>query len=741
MGKGGFEKLRLRSVTRMSRRTGRNAPKAMKIDELIKYGIPQEYILKFKQEKIIRLYPPQVQAIKQGLFDGENLVISCPTASGKTLIASFSIVKTLYSSRKKVVYLVPLIALAQEKYNYYRSLLDTKRVALSCGDLDSSDPWLARNDLIIATVEKFDSLIRHGLSWMDDIGLIIADEIHLINDANRGPTLEVVLTQLKRLLGNCQMLALSATINNACDLAGWLQARPLISEFRPVKLYEGVAQDHRIWFADKDAQELNKNLDVETSIVEDTIRKFKKQILFFVSTRRASESLAERLSKFLRKSLSDIDRRSLEELARDVLSVLDSPTRQCKRLCSCIKGGVGFHHAGLLAKQKQLIEKAFRNGLIKVVVATPTLAMGVNLPAFRVVIRDIKRYYSGKGSCYIPVLEYKQFVGRAGRPQYDKFGESIVIAKSGQEREELQERYIWGSPENIESKLASQSALRMHVLSLVASDLAGSFHELLDFFSQTFFGYQYQQVYLLEEKIRVALDELAQWNFILCQKERLKASSLGKRISQLYIDPLSAHLFVRCLQETGQRQVSDFSILHLMALSGEITPFLLVREKELPRLQEVISGRQTQFLVKPPKFWDQEYDDFLSSMKLALIFEAWINEKTEEEVLEEFGIAPGELQAKLQIVNWLIYCLQEISKIKGMRAIIKNLRRLQVRLRYGVKEELLDLVALKEIGRVRARRLFQAGIKNPGDIKRVSINMLSSILGPKIAVGIKAQLS
>ncbi|MEM5773346.1 MAG: DEAD/DEAH box helicase, partial [Candidatus Aenigmatarchaeota archaeon] len=311
----------------------------MKIEELLTKGIPECFIQKFKEEGISELYPPQEEFIKKGLFKDKNFVISLPTAGGKTLIAALAIISKLSSIRCKAIYTVPLVALANEKYEYFKKLFEGKwKVAISVGDLDSSDPWLADYDVIICTNEKLDSLIRHGVPWVKEIGLIVVDEIHLLNDPERGPTLEILLTQLREIVPRAQILALSATINNAKELAGWLNAYLLESNFRPVKLYEGVYHDSKIFFYGKKGYELS-NLEPEVAIVENVLQ-LKKQALFFVATRRTAESLAENLTKTTRLYLKRDEEKELHDLAEEILNVLEVPTQQCKKLAACVKNGV-----------------------------------------------------------------------------------------------------------------------------------------------------------------------------------------------------------------------------------------------------------------------------------------------------------------------------------------------------------------------------------------------------------------
>ena len=317
---------------------------------------------------------------------------------------------------KKAIYIVPLRALAYEKYRVFSKYKNLgMKVALSVGDYDSKDIWLANQDLIIVTVEKLDSLLRHNPDWIRGVGLIIADEIHLLNDEGRGPTLEVVLTKLKRET-KAQILGLSATINNAGDIAEWLNAELVRSDYRPVKLYEGVYDSEKVKFLEKKDMYIGNRENGEILLAEQTVAKG-KQALIFLSSRRNAEKTAEETGRFVKKFLTENERRELNEIAEKILSVPSHPTRQCERLASCVRNGTAFHHAGLQHGQRVLVEDSFRKNLIKIIAATPTLAAGVNLPAWRVLIRDAKRYYPGYGSVYIPVLEYQQMAGRAGRPK------------------------------------------------------------------------------------------------------------------------------------------------------------------------------------------------------------------------------------------------------------------------------------------------------------------------------------
>lgn len=702
-------------------------------DEIVKIVLEK---FNFKE-----INPVQKLSLQKGLLDNKNVIVAAPTASGKTLCAVFAGLNSFYNKRKKMIYLCPLIALAQEHYSTFKEKFEQLgiKIALSIGDYDSSDPWLRDYDWIICSNEKADSLIRHGAEWIKEIDTIVADEIHMITDHSRGPTLEILLTRLREIVPDAQIIALSATVSNVRELAEWLKASAAISEWRPVKIYEGVSFDSTIQFFGKKKYKLNEHLWHELAILTNTLQ-MKKQALFFVSSRRNAESLAEKLSMSIKKYLSSKEILELEKISNDVLNVLDIPTRQCKRIAECIKNGVAFHHSGLLSKQKKLIEDNFRKGLIKAIVATPTLGMGINLPAFRVIIRDTKRFYAGLGARYIPVLEYKQFCGRCGRPQYDEFGESILIAKSEKEASELADRFINADPEEIQSKLALEPVLRMHVLALVASGFVNSTEMLYEFFRKTFYAYQYGDISGIDIRIERIVNMLIDFGFIIRINDKLIPTKLGKRVSELYIDPLTGYHFIKALENAVKKETSYFSYLQMMVDTLEMKPLLSIREKDIEKIEEMLIQNENKFLKDVPEEWDEQYDEFMKTIKTALLFDDWINETTEDDLLSKYGVTPGELRTRLANADWLLYSVSELALLLGYKQLLKDLRKLRVRIKHGVKEELVPLVRLQGIGRVRARKLFSHNLKSLEDLRKIPIESLSRIVGTAIANSIKKQL-
>lgn len=664
------------------------------------------------QSGIKEFNPVQKAALEKGLLEKKNLVVSSPTASGKTIIAELAVIDNWTKKKGKAIYIVPLRALAQEKYEDFKEKYSGLglKVGVSTGDLDSASEYLAGKDIVILTSEKLDSLIRHKASWLADISLIVADETHLLTDPSRGPTLEIVLTLLKEGL-KPHILALSATISNSNELADWLDANLVVSDYRPVELKKGIFLRNKFVFE-------NETKQIECEDLVALVKKvvgMNKQVLVFLSTRRNTESLAERLSAefpFVEDGVSE-----------KVLKTFEVPTKQCKKLAACLKHSIAFHHAGLVNKQRGVIEKAFRENKIKVICATTTLAAGLNLPAFMVIIRDLKRF-SGNFSQYIPNIEIQQMLGRAGRPKYDKQGIGVMLAKDDNEALELVNRYLLGEIEPIISKLSLEPVLRMQVLSLIATDHVHSEDKLLEFFEKTFFGHTFGTSIELRYKIEDVLKELQEFGFL--DLTNFRATRIGKRVAELYLDPLSAYKILESLEKASVA-TGELFFLQMISSCSEIYPLIRPKGEDFSELEDFIAKNEERFLRGVPDSWDYEYPLFVQSIQTAKLLDDWISERTEEELLEKYGITPGEVYTKKTNAEWLLYAAEEFSRLRGDRKVAKELRKIQIRVKNGVKEELLDLIKVKGIGRVRARRLHNFGVKKITDIEkfdRVSVERL-----------------
>lgn len=776
----------------------------METARLTEHGIPESVTEHLVEKGITDLNPPQEQAIEHGLLDGESLVVSSPTASGKTLIATLAITRLLHSRKndsQKAIYLVPLKALGSEKYDDYQEFFDATAdasgtggsngrdststfndvdVALSVGDKDSSDRWIEQKDLIIMTVEKLDALLRHNPSWITDVDLVVTDEIHLLNSENRGPTLEVTLTRLRELM-DFQLLGLSATVKNSEELADWLDCTLVESDYRPVDLKEGIHHNSEITFYDGDA-DLSSNttendsgfvrgtqkLEEETAkddieditettpitgqhrhatqnLLQDAMDRGNQQITF-VRSRKSAESEAEKCGDVVKQDLSRKEQKELEELSEEVRTVLGSPTKQCRRLARCVKDGAAFHHAGLLSQQRSLIEDAFRDGLIRSVSATPTLAAGVSLPAYRIVIRDVKRY-TDSGLDFIPVMEYKQMAGRAGRPEHHDEGQAIAVAKNSGDVDDIRDRYVLGDPEQIYSKLAVEPVLRMHALGLVATRFVGSFNELVSFFDSTFYAHQYGDDEGVKDKLQTVVETLDEYGFVAIEDDdHLRPTKIGKRVAELYIDPYTAHRLLQNMKEarkrkSSDRDVPDIAYLQMLCATIEMKPRLRIRDNEMVDVEDMLSQVETKLLEEVPKPWDDiDYQRFLKSLKTAMMLKSWIEEMEEDDIMDKFTVTPGSVRYKVENADWLLYACEELCDLKEWGDVKSDVSKLRTRMKHGIREELLSLVRFKDIGRVRARALYKRDITTAEDIRNADFNTLKNAIGKRTAEKLKEQV-
>src|SRR5881392_2728977 len=313
-------------------------------------------------EGLDQLYPPQEDAIAAGVLDGKNLVLASPTASGKTLVAEVCILKQVLEKNGKAIYLAPLRALASEKFKEFQKYSSIKKPT---GDYDSSDPWLGRYDIIISTNEKADSLLRHRAPWMNELSLVVADEIHLLTEHERGPTLELVLTRLTEINPNIQVLALSATVRNAEEVGEWLYAGSVTTEWRPVPLKEGIYHEGQLQFKDGSSRIIPGGTKAPVLDIALDVLAAGGQALIFTETRRSAVEMGRKASVAVKPRLSKIEERSLNTIAERILSAGEK-TRLGEALASQVASGAGFHHAGLTGVHRGIAETAFRDGRIKV---------------------------------------------------------------------------------------------------------------------------------------------------------------------------------------------------------------------------------------------------------------------------------------------------------------------------------------------------------------------------------------
>ncbi len=687
---------------------------------------------------IKEFYPPQTEALPH-VIDGKNVVLAVPTAAGKTIVAYIGMLNRLQQIGGKALYIVPLRAIAREKYEELKTFEQFGyRVGISTGELDESDTRIFRFDIIVCTSEKADSLLRHGSKWVSDISILVIDEVHLIHDPTRGPTLEVIIAHFRALNPETQIIALSATIQNAVELTDWLDAKLVQSDWRPVPLKEGVLYKKNIKFNDGSKRTIEGNAKKSLELLVEEGLRDGGQSLVFVNSRRSTVSVANKLTKIIGPELKNNEKKKLEIISKKLTGNQFDFTSVLQTLPECIQHGVAFHNAGLSSAQRRIVETEFKAGLIKCIVATPTLAAGVNIPARRVIIRDLWRYDMNFGLTPIPILEYKQQAGRAGRPRFDTTGEAITIAKDSNQQDQIFFNYILADTEPIYSKLGNQAALRMHLLAAIATQFVKTSDDITDFIDSTFYAYQ-TDITLRQQEIETAMDFLRTNGFVETTDNSITASLLGSRTSSLYIDPLSALQLKEALELSCQREPIALSFLHVICTTPDIRSLYLRGSDTW--VEEEVERHQNILLIEPPISSRSDYEFYLSDLKTAFLLHDWIEERPLDWLIQRFNIWPGDIHNIIEVAEWLLHAAREFARMYNYECLT-DLNDLIIRVRNGCKAELLNLVSLKGIGRVRARALYNEGFTTVNSLRGVPVERIANIkgIGKIVAQNIKHQL-
>jgi helicase len=662
-----------------------------------------ELVDHYEAAGIDELYPPQAAAVEAGVCAGENVVAAVPTASGKTFVAELA----MTTADGPALYIVPLRALAREKYESF-SELPGVAVGVSTGDFDATDEDLADDDVVVATSEKVDSAIRNGADWVERVACVVVDEAHLLGSDRRGPTLEVTLSTLRRRSPSVQVVALSATVENPEDVADWLDATLVESDWRPVDLRTGVFEPtaSRVAFDDGTETAVPVDSDSETLDSDATVALAAEavaaggQCLAFVRSRREAESLAERLADADRFAGLAPDRAGA--VADDVGAVDRTDTG--RRLADCVRAGVAFHHAGLRSAHRAVVESAFRSRDVAVICATPTLAAGVNVPARRVVVRDLERY-TDSGMAPLPVLEVHQMCGRAGRPHLDPYGEAILVGDPDGDPAAVRDRYVGATPEAVESKLAEPWALRTHVLSVVASGFAGSRAELLDLLDATFYAHQARthpgagedpdgrtdrsasastsavdrNGGVPDPTLAAVVDdvvaELVEMGMIeagdadgadpTAEGASLAATELGAQVSRQYLAPESGARIVAGLETLAGKDpaaVTPLSALELVCYTPDMqTGYLGNRERA--SVYQFARDRAAELTTSMGEA--EDFEGWLKAVKTAKILAEFADGADVEALTDAYRIGPGDLDSRVERATWLLGAADALRELVG----------------------------------------------------------------------------
>lgn len=661
--------------------------------------------------------PAQKAVIESGyLEDKSNYIISIPTASGKTVLGILPALKTILNGGK-AIYAAPLLSIQNEKVKEFKAF---EEHGIKVGKHPSN------SDLSVMVFESFDALTRFSWNVLREVDTLIIDEFHMIGEYSRGPTLESAITRAKIINPSLRIIALSATLKNIDEIEQWLDGKTVEHDYRPVPLNKEVLDAEM--FNTK-----NKN-DVIVKIVEKAIED-NSQALSFVSTRRFTESLATYVAKKIDKKTTKEQKQKFKQVADKLLEVPKKkgslPTTTCLKLAEAAEKGVVFHHAGLFNEQKEIIEDEFRKGNILMITATPSLMYGINLPSKYVVIRDHTRWTSN-GPASIPVFDYEQMSGRAGRPQYDDVGYSYLVAKTMDEAFDLEARYVNGEIELTNSKLIdNKDAIYKQIIAQIASSLSKNLDDLNDFFGKTLYGFQMKNnpsmsmfaQDSLNWELESALEFLLQNGIIRATPEGLKTTDFGNLIAKS-----------NYAVETAVKIKEYVSTMEKLNPAEMI--YALAETPDLPLIS--FKGRKSKDPVR-----DKLSECGLFAVDIgnpeatAVSLIEWIDERNEYEIENAYNVYSASTRRSAYEASRLVKFAKNTLEVLGNYSNLKDMDYLSARLYYGVKEDIIPLVVgVKRLGRKRARLLMKTFGDNLSEASEKELQKVEGI-GPKLAGKVK----
>lgn len=613
-------------------------------------GLPERFRTYLEAEGIGELYPPQAAAVQAGVTEGDSVVAAVPTAGGKTLIATLAMLSTV-GRGGTALYVVPLRALGREKYESFAAIPGIS-VGIATGEYDDPESGLDGHDIVVATSEKVDAAIRHGEGWVERVDCAVIDEIHLVDDAGRGTTLEVTIAKLRTLTPDIQLVGLSATIPNADAIADWLDASLVESDWRPVDLECGVHDGDGVEYEDDRYRDLPATTPTR-ALVREAIEEG-GGCLVFVGSRKAAGSLAGDLAGDADLAASLGGSGSVAERVEAT-----AQTATGEHLAELVSSGVAFHHAGLRPDHRRAVEMAFRDRDIDVICATPTLAAGVNVPARRVVVRDWQRYDATAGTKQpLSPLEVHQMLGRAGRPGLDPYGEAIIVGDD--DPAAVKRRYFETTPAPIESRLAEPAAMAPHVLSTVAGGFADSQDAVMEVLAGTFGAYQLGEATIAETAAAV-IEDLDQQD-MLVRTPSLQATELGDIVSEVYVDPTTGASVVRALERAGALpSITRLTVCEIVADTDEM-PTRYVTDEEAGRLS-TDALRHDEEIAKPVRELDDRFHAWLASFKTARVLIAYAEGEPADDISSRFGLGPGDVTRMAERGAWLMSATASLAEL------------------------------------------------------------------------------
>ncbi|MBD3383013.1 MAG: DEAD/DEAH box helicase, partial [candidate division Zixibacteria bacterium] len=575
---------------------------AMLMEDLKACGFPDILIQSWKDSVGDTLLPLQEKAIREfDLLGQSNLIISAPTSSGKTFCGEIAMARALTAGRK-AVYLVPLKALAEERYHDFQqkyARLGLKTI-ISTGDRRKHDFAFQRGDFDLAVVifEKFSQLLTRNLDILSLIDLILIDELQMIGDSGRGSSLELLLLKIKVARYNCRLVGLSAVLSSSGDLANWLSAGLLTSSYRPVDLYQGVLWQGRFDYRSYNSGQIGSELVLDDDNLAPEDQLLRSVVNFIETGEKVLVFLKSRVScQYFAESITDM----VEPLrADDAIKALSSGDRTGlgDKLIELLEYGVAFHHADLSFEQRRILEHGFRAGKIRVIFATTTLAMGLNLPAGVVFLEPFKFapgcYHKRLLAHHLNWSEYENMCGRAGRLRYtDRPGKALLLVNSEFEKEVIWNKFMLGKPSEFEGHLAQKSTADL-MLDLVASGCCRTLDDVAGALQKSF-----SRAPFMDEDIKEACEFCYKRNFIVDREGACESTALGDTIAGYGISCATADQFLALLARSSD--LNEACWLYELVTSGEMTDrarFSVHGRLEDVRLKQIQDDLKSHGLVE-----------------------------------------------------------------------------------------------------------------------------------------------
>jgi helicase len=707
----------------------------MRIDTLEAYNVAPDILAIWRDTVGAELLPVQERAVKEfGLFADGNLIVFSPTSSGKTFVGEMAAVKAARENTK-VFYLVPQKALADEKFQEFRQRYAKAgiKVVVSSRDHREYDEDIERRDFQIAVVvfEKMQALLVSRPQLMEAVGLVVVDELQLITDGTRGPTLELLLTKLRIAGSKPRILGLSAVLGRSQVLAEWLGARLLVDTRRPVELRKGVLCRGSFTYHEHNSGQRGEEEFPECPsekrhelilAAADELTRHGEQVLVFLPDRVATVTFAQLLAERVRLPSLDV---AIEELREQ------EETHAREALLQVLSSSVAFHNADLSPEERGLVERHFRSGGIRVLFSTSTLAMGLNLPVKNVIL-DGKRWqflrrYARWSLEDITKSEYENMSGRAGRLAFtNDFGRSILVTYSPFEAEVWLKHYVGSDFEDIVPTL-KDAPLENHAVNLLASGLAQSQSELLDLLLSSFTGFVYWQSKMSREEFLGDLDRALK----LCidgglarlgANDTLHITELGRACATKGIGVDTAIALAEWARQARSAALSEIEVLTALSFSpagSEV--YVSMGKHERPRSDyraELQRRAVDAGVADRPVFrrfaesqTSLEYED-AKALKKAIFLVDWIDEVKTKDIEKCYRVWAGALRRVGEEYAWLAEALAAVAQACGWPdARCRQIESLSERLVHGVRGDALPLARLRVrgLGRALIRRLVAAG--------------------------------